>query len=129
MRAFGSPTSERVTDAVAEFMLLASTRVSAPTVHRPKSTLLMVTWRNVAAGLKMKGVIFGRESARVDAEALISVDVGSSHETTPKDIRGEQVQIMSQHNPQTEAAVVYSEDALDHKFFPSWKPLDITVGQ
>ncbi len=31
----------------------------------------------------MNGVIFGRESARSEAEALISADVGSSHDTTP----------------------------------------------
>lgn len=33
--------------------------------------------------LRMKGVILGIERASVEAEALISLDVGSSHDTTP----------------------------------------------
>jgi hypothetical protein len=64
-------------------MFVARTRVSAPTIHKPISTRLIVTCRKVAEGLKMNGVIFGRERASKDAEALISGVVGSSHETTP----------------------------------------------
>lgn len=47
----------------------------------------MVCW-NVELMLRMKGVILGIERARVEAEDLISSDVGSSHDTTPDFVFG-----------------------------------------
>lgn len=80
---FSPKLGEIATDAVAEFMFAASTRVLDSTVHNPMSTPPLVTCRKVAAGLRMKGVIRGMAFARSDADDLMSAVVGSSQDTTP----------------------------------------------
>lgn len=74
----------------------------------------------------MKGVIFGKDSARSEADALMSADVGSSHDTTPERSRLECVGKMKgfeKEQRQTETTMIDPEDALHHELLARREPL------
>ena len=81
----GSSRLAKVTVSVVYFVLVASMSVLESTVHKPQSTPLIVTPRNEARGLSMYGATSLSDIASLEAYILISLVVGSFHETTPNE--------------------------------------------
>lgn len=67
----------------------------------------------------MKGVILGIARASFEAEDLISSEVGSSHDTTPKNWYLSLTVCDGELGERTEAAMINADYTFNNKFFAS----------